>query len=95
MRAASGLIVMAWSRLAFLSKTNSAMCSTRRCAVLGLNEVGLCALGVRRYPLPEISALPFCVWPLRMPHGIGFANAYLVSECSVGNAVLFDNIPNP
>src|SRR5579871_6514556 len=46
----------------------------RRIAViLGLNEVGLCALGCGRYPVPEIGALPFCVWPLRMPHGIGVA----------------------
>jgi len=59
-------------------------------AVLGLNEVGLCALGAGSYPLPEIGALPFCVWPLRMPHGIGVANAYLVGECGRDHAVLFD-----
>jgi glyoxylase-like metal-dependent hydrolase (beta-lactamase superfamily II) len=62
----------------------------RIAAVLGLNEVGLCALGGGRYPLPEIGALPFCVWPLRMPHGIGVVNAYLVGECGGPNAVLFD-----
>lgn len=62
----------------------------RLAAVLGLNEVGLCALGAGRYPLPEIGALPFCVWPLRMPHGIGVANAYLVGECGADSAVLFD-----
>ena len=59
-------------------------------AVLGLNEVGLCALGAGNYPLPEIGALPFCVWPLRMKHGIGVANAYLVGECGSDRAVLFD-----
>ncbi len=58
--------------------------------VLGLNEVGLCALAAGRYPQPEIGALPFCVWPLRMPHGIGVANAYLVGECGSERAVLFD-----
>ncbi len=58
--------------------------------VLGLNEVGLCALGTDSYPQPEIGALPFCVWPLRMPHGIGVANAYLVGECGSSHAVLFD-----
>lgn len=62
----------------------------RVAVVLGLNEVGLCALGTGRYPQPEIGALPFCVWPLRMPHGIGVANAYLVGECGSSRAVLFD-----
>ena len=41
----------------------------RIAAVLQLNEVGLCALGSGQYPQPELGALPFCVWPLRMPHG--------------------------
>ena len=58
--------------------------------VLGLNEVGLCALGSGRYPSPEIGPLPFCVWPLRMSHGVGVANAYLVGECGGERAVLFD-----
>jgi glyoxylase-like metal-dependent hydrolase (beta-lactamase superfamily II) len=62
----------------------------RIAAVLQLNEVGLCALGSGQYPNPEIGALPFCVWPLRMPHGIGVANAYLVGECGSSRAVLFD-----
>lgn len=62
----------------------------RMAAVLGLNEVGLCALGAGNYPVPAIGALPFCVWPLRMAHGIGVANAYLVGECGSARAVLFD-----
>jgi hydroxyacylglutathione hydrolase len=62
----------------------------RIAAVLELNEVGLCALGSGRYPKPELSALPFCVWPLCMPHGIGVANAYLVAECAGSRALLFD-----
>ncbi|HUR59151.1 MAG TPA: MBL fold metallo-hydrolase [Opitutaceae bacterium] len=62
----------------------------RIAAALQLNEVGLCALGSGKYPVPEIGALPFCVWPLRMPHGIGVANAYLVGECGASHAVLFD-----
>lgn len=62
----------------------------RLAAVLGLNEVGVCALGAGKYPLPNIGALPFCVWPLRMPFGIGVANAYLVGECGSGHALLFD-----
>jgi glyoxylase-like metal-dependent hydrolase (beta-lactamase superfamily II) len=55
-----------------------------------LNEIGLCALGTGQYPQPEIGALPFCVWPLRMPHGIGVANAYLVGEYGASRAILFD-----
>ena len=62
----------------------------RIATVLQLNEVGLCALGSGQYPQPQIGALPFCVWPLRMPHGIGVANAYLVGECGAARAVLFD-----
>src|SRR5512133_7162 len=62
----------------------------RLAACLGLNEVGLCALGSGCYPKPEIGNLPFCVWPLRMPHGIGVTNAYLVGECGSSRAVLFD-----
>jgi glyoxylase-like metal-dependent hydrolase (beta-lactamase superfamily II) len=62
----------------------------RIAAALGLNEVGLCALGTGSYPKPAIGPLPFCLWPLRMPHGIGVANAYLVGECGSSRAVLFD-----
>ena len=62
----------------------------RLAAVLGLNEVGLCALGSGKYPQPTIGALPFCVWPLQMPHGIGVANAYLIGEPGASRAVLFD-----
>ncbi len=57
--------------------------------VLGLNEVGLTALAQGRYPRPEPSALPFSLYPLRMPYGVGVANAYLAT--TGGNqAVLFD-----
>jgi glyoxylase-like metal-dependent hydrolase (beta-lactamase superfamily II) len=62
----------------------------RIAAVLGLNEVGLCALGTGCYPSPQLGVLPFCVWPLRMPHGIGVANAYLVGESGAAHALLFD-----
>jgi len=66
---------------------------SRLAAALGLNEVGLCALGSGHYPLPEIGALPFCVRPLRMAHGIGTVNAYLVSERGTGRGILFDAGP--
>ena len=65
----------------------------RLAAVLDLNEVGLCALGCGQYPLPDATALPFCVYPLRMRHGVGFANAYLVAECGASHGVLFDTGP--
>ena len=60
---------------------------------LDLNEVGLCALGAGAYPIPVIGSLPFCVWPLRIAHGIGVANAYLVGECGRDHALLFDTGP--
>ncbi len=62
----------------------------RMAPVLGLNEVGLCALAAGRYPLPDIGPLPFQLWPLRMRHGIGVANAYLVAEAGADHGILFD-----
>lgn len=62
---------------------------SRLASVLRLNEVGLAALAQGRYPLPEPAGLPFDFFPLRMPFGVGVANAYLVS--TGGNtALLFD-----
>ena len=57
---------------------------------LGLNEVGVCALGGNGYPMPQIGTLPFCVNALHMRHGIGVANAYLVTECGGHQGILFD-----
>lgn len=62
----------------------------RLAASLGLNEIGFCAMATGRYPVPEISGLPFCLFPLRMPHGIGVANAYVVADCSRPSGLLFD-----
>jgi len=62
----------------------------RIAAALGLNEVGLCALGAGRYPRPEISGLPFDLHALHMAHGIGVANAYLVAETGASHGLLFD-----
>ncbi len=66
----------------------------RLAGALGLNEIGLCALGCGQYPLPEAAALPFCLHPLRMAHGIGFANAYLVAVCGASHGILFDTGPD-
>lgn len=65
----------------------------RLATLLQLNEVGLCALAAGSYPLPLIDGLPFCLQPLHMPHGIGVANAYIVSECCGDHALLFDTGP--
>lgn len=62
---------------------------TRLAQVLGLNEVGLNALASGVYPRPEIGALPFCLFPLRMPFGVGVANAYILSDGG-DTGVLFD-----
>lgn len=64
-------------------------------AALGLNAPGLRDLADGRYPLPVIAGLPFCLHPLRSPHGLGTANAYLVSDCRGGTGVLFDTGPDP
>ena len=64
----------------------------RLASALGLNEVGLCALAQGKYPLPDSEGLPFRVWPLRMIHGIGVVNAYVVEVCD-GRGLLFDTGP--
>lgn len=61
----------------------------RLARVLGLNEVGLNALAQGAYPMAELAGLPFCVHPLRMPYGVGVANAYVVSTGG-DTAILFD-----
>ncbi len=65
---------------------------SRLAAVLGLNEVGLCALASGKYPLPHCDGLPFSVWPLRVAYGIGVVNAYVVG-CAKGRGLLFDTGP--
>ena len=65
---------------------------SRLAGALGLNEVGLCALASGKYPLPDSEGLPFRVWPLRMPHGIGVVNAYIVGGDG-GPGLLFDTGP--
>jgi glyoxylase-like metal-dependent hydrolase (beta-lactamase superfamily II) len=62
----------------------------RLARVLGLNEVGLCAVGSGRYPRPNVDGLPFQVEVLAMSHGIGVVNAYLVSDLGSRTGILFD-----
>lgn len=61
----------------------------RLARVLNLNEVGLAALAQNAYPQPAIGALPFCLFPLRMPFGVGVANSYIISQGG-DTGVLFD-----
>lgn len=65
----------------------------RLASALGLNEVGLCALASGKYPLPDTEGLPFRMWPLRMAHGIGVVNAYVVEGDDAGRGLLFDTGP--
>ncbi len=62
---------------------------------LGLARTGLREVASGRYPLPVVSGLPFCLHPLRSSHGLGTANAYLVTDCRGGEGVLFDTGPDP
>src|ERR1019366_9300228 len=66
----------------------------RLAAALGLNDVGLCALASGKYPLPDAEGLPFQLWPLRMAHGIGVVNAYIVQVDGDGHGLLFDTGPS-
>lgn len=68
---------------------------SRLATALGLNEIGFRALAGGSYPLPEVLGLPFCLFPLRMPHGIGVANAYIVADCSRQTGLLFDAGSSP
>lgn len=61
----------------------------RLARVLQLNEVGLNALAQGAYPSAELGSLPFSVHSLRMPFGVGMANAYVVSTGG-DTALLFD-----
>lgn len=71
-------------------------CSELECLakVVHLNEVGLCALALGKYPLPDIPGLPFSLECLRMPHGVGVANAYLISVPGESSGLLFDTGPS-
>lgn len=66
----------------------------RLAKVAHLNEVGLCALAQNQYPLPDLPGLPFSLECLRMPHGVGVTNAYLVSIPGASSGLLFDTGPS-
>ncbi|MFZ9682710.1 MAG: MBL fold metallo-hydrolase [Cephaloticoccus sp.] len=66
----------------------------RLAGALQLNEVGLCALGCGCYPRADIPRLPFEVHVVAMVHGIGCANAYVVTSAGPPDGVLFDTGPS-
>ncbi len=67
----------------------------RVAGTLRLAPAGLRELASGRYPLPVVAGLPFCLHALRSPHGLGTANAYLLTDCRGGEGVLFDTGPDP
>ncbi len=62
---------------------------------LGLNEVGVCALGEGKYPLPALPPLPFALHTIALPYGIGRVNAFLVEDTASGATVLVDTVDCP
>lgn len=62
-------------------------------AALGLNEVGVCALGEDRYPLPEMPALSFPLQVLSFPYGIGRVNCFVA--IGPGESVIVDSGNDP
>jgi hydroxyacylglutathione hydrolase len=60
-------------------------------AALSLNEVGLRALAEDRYPVPDVSGLPFCLHVLAMPYGVGVVNAFLLVAPGFRDGVLVDS----
>ena len=62
---------------------------------LGLNEVGVCALGDGKYPLPELPELPFTLHTLSLPYGIGRVNAYVVENPDTRATLLVDTADCP
>lgn len=59
-------------------------------AALGLNEVGVCAIGENQYPLPPLPALSFRLLPVALPYGVGRVNAYFVMAREGEPVVMFD-----
>lgn len=64
-------------------------------AALGLNEVGVCALGQGKYPLPALPALPFRLQAIALPYGIGRVNAFLVEHPVTRATLLVDTTDCP
>lgn len=62
---------------------------------LGLNEVGVCAMGEGKYPLPALPALPFALRVIALPYGIGRVNAFVLQNCGTQTTLLVDTVDCP
>jgi glyoxylase-like metal-dependent hydrolase (beta-lactamase superfamily II) len=62
---------------------------------LGLNEVGVCAMGEGKYPLPELPALPFALRVIALPYGIGRVNAFILQRSDTAQTLLVDTVDCP
>jgi len=62
---------------------------------LGLNEVGVCAMGEGKYPLPELPALPFELRTIALPYGIGRVNAFVLQNSVTKATLLVDTVDCP
>ncbi len=62
---------------------------------LGLNEVGVCALGEGKYPLPALPPLPFALHTIALPYGIGRVNAFVLENVATRATLLVDTVDCP
>ncbi len=67
----------------------------RLAIALGLNEVGVCALGQGKYPLPPLPSLPFRLHVIALPYGIGRVNAFVLEHPASRATVLVDTVDCP
>ena len=67
----------------------------RLAVALGLNEVGVCAVGEGKYPLPELPPLPFALHTISLPYGIGRVNAFVVETPDTRSTLLIDTTDCP
>lgn len=62
---------------------------------LGLNEVGVCALGEGKYPLPALPPLPFALHTIALPYGVGRVNAFVMENPDTRATLLVDTADCP
>jgi glyoxylase-like metal-dependent hydrolase (beta-lactamase superfamily II) len=57
---------------------------------LGLNEVGVCALGQGKYPLPVLPPLPFALHRIALRYGIGQVNSFVLENPASRATIVVD-----
>ena len=62
---------------------------------LGLNEVGVCAVGEGKYPLPALAPLPFALRTIALPYGIGRVNVFVLENLDTRATLLVDTADCP